>query len=73
MFGEPPIWSPFSVEVPYIHDGLLPIYFSSLDQVPVILILLSTYFHPHSIHKAHPVRLTCGLLEGEGVISLFCV
>ena len=32
---------------------------------------MSTYFLSRCIHKVHPVRLTCGLFEGEE--NIFCL
>ena len=39
----------------------------------MLVIFMSTYFLPHSLHKSQPSRFTVGFLEDEGLISLFCV
>ena len=34
---------------------------------------MCTYFLPHFLHKVHPIRLTGGLFECEGIITFLCV
>ena len=73
FFNEPPIWRFLCLEGPYGHDSLLPVKFSSSDQVPVLVNFMKTYFLSHCLHKLYPVRLTGGLFEGEGIISYLYV
>ena len=64
MFDEPPIWSPISLEGPYIHDGILTIYLYSYNHGPMLVIFMSTYLLPHCLQKVQPTMFTGDLLEG---------
>ena len=46
VFDDPHIWSPFYVEGPYLNYVLLLVYFYSSNQVPVLVIIMITYFLP---------------------------
>ena len=73
VFGDPTIWGPLYLEVPYRNGDILTIQLSPSNQGPVIVLLMSTYLLPHILHKVQPIRLTVGFIEGEGegVIYLF--
>ena len=64
VVDEHPIWIPISLEGPYRHDGIFPIYFSYSNQVLVCIMFIITFPLPNSLQKFHPVRLTGGFLEG---------
>ena len=56
---EPVIWGPITLEIPYWHDGIFPIQFSSTNQGPVLVILVCIDIFYHIPHKVQPIMLTC--------------
>ena len=68
LLDDPSIWVSITIGGKYLHDGILPIQFSSPDQVSLLVILMRTDIFSNSLYKFQPIRLTGGFLEREGII-----